>query len=331
MDLRKRILPLLWVIVGIMALSTAGFHYIEGWGWLDSLYATVVTLGTVGYGDFVPKDDLGKIYVIFLIIVGISTISYVLLQLTAFVVEGHLQRMLRLRKVDNLIKKMEGHYIICGAGNMGRHIVAELIKNKAPFVVIDRDVKKLEEHGIHEHPHLTGDATDDNTLKRAGIGKAKALAAALETDEVNLFLALTAKNLNHDIRVVAKCLHESSRSKLQRAGADAIVAPNYIGGLRIASEMLRPNVVNFLDIMLRSSQGVRFEEAHVPLNSGHAGKTLESLDLFHKFGLQPIALREGGKTFLYNPPPKHHVKGGDTLVVIGEPEKVQKLKKFLAA
>jgi voltage-gated potassium channel len=329
MNLRNKFSNLVGILVGLIAFGTVGFHVLEGWNWLDSLYTTIVTLGTVGYGDFTPKDDAGKVFVIFLIIIGLGVISYTAVQLTAFVVEGHLNKMLRLRRVDNMIKKVQGHYIVCGAGRTGRHIVQELIKNRVPFVVIDRNVDKLDIPEIHTHPHLTGDASDDAILERAGIKKAKGLAAALDTDELNLFLLLTAKNLNPKLRCVTKCVNESARIKLTRAGADAVVAPNAIGGLRLASEMLRPSVVSFLDIMLRATKGVRFEEASIPHGSKAAGRSLESLELFKHFGLSPIAVRDQGKEFHYNPSPKYHVKAGDTLVVIAEPEKLQKLKKYL--
>lgn len=331
MEIGGKIGKLLLAILGLMALGTLGFRVIEGWGWIDSFYTTVVTLGTVGYGDFTPKDPLGKLYVAFLIITGLGVISYTAVELTAFVVEGHLNRMLRLRKVDNLVKKVTGHYIVCGAGKTGRHVVAELVKNKVPFVVVDRDVNKMDDPDIHTHPHITGDATDDSVLIRAGIHKAKALAATLETDEANLFLILTAKNLNHGLRIVTKVVNEPARPKLLRAGADAVVAPNFIGGLRMASEMLRPNVVSFLDVMLRSAKGVRFEEAPIVAGSKAAGQTLGSLKLQEHFDLVPVAVRDGGKEFVYNPTAALKLKAGDTLVVIAEPEKIVKLRKFLAA
>lgn len=331
MNLRRKLAALLAVIGSLLAFGTLGFHFLEGWGWLDSLYTTVVTLGTVGFGDFTPKDPMGKVFMIFLILFGLGVISYTVVELTAFVVEGHLNRMLRLRRVDNMIKKVSGHYIVCGAGKTGKHIVAELVKNKVPFVVIDRDVERLDDPEIHKHPHITGDATDDAVLERAGIKKAKALAAALETDEANLFLLLTAKNLNHDLRIVTKVVNDAAKPKLLRAGAAAVVAPNFIGGLRLASEMLRPNVVSFLDIMLRHSEGYRFEEATIKEGSPAGGKTLRHLDLFGKFGINPVAIRDGGKTFHYNPHPDHKLKVGDTLVVIAEPDKLAKLRKFVAA
>ncbi len=331
MDIRKKIGGLIGTIVLLTVLGATGFHLIEGWSWLDSFYTTIVTLGTVGYGDFTPKDDVGKIYVIFLVITGLGVISYTVLELTAFVVEGHLQKLLRVRKVDSQIKKMKGHFIVCGAGNNGRHVVAELIKNKAAFVVVDRDLNRLETHGMSEHPHISGDATDDTVLQRAGIEKAAGLAACLDSDELNLFLALTAKELNPKIRVVAKVVHENSRAKLQRAGADAVVLPTVIGGLRMASELVRPNVVTFLDTMIRSSKGVRFEEATVTKGSHAVGKTIGSLELLKQFGLSPIAIRDGGKDFIYNLVPDYRLKAEDTLVIIAEPDKLAKLRKFLAA
>jgi voltage-gated potassium channel len=331
MNLRKKLQTLISMLVGVTALGTFGFHNIEGWGWLDSVYATIVTLSTVGFGDFAPESRAGKVFTIFLIVIGLGMISYAVVELTAFVVEGHLNKLLRMRKVDTMIKKVQGHYIVCGAGRTGKHIIRELIKNKAPFVVIDKEAENLDMPEIHAHPHITGDATDDATLIRAGIKKAKGVAAALETDELNLFLMLTAKNLNPNVRCVSKLVNESARVKMSRAGADAVVAPNAIGGLRLASEMLRPNVVSFLDIMIRGSKDVRFEEAPIPEGSAAAGRTLESLQLHRHFGINPIAIRDGGKDFHYNPAPTHKVKSGDTLVVIAEPDRLSKLKKYLAA
>ena len=331
MNFRRKIELLVIVIILLLVGGAAGFHYVEGWRWFDSLYATVVTLFTVGYGDFVPDSDLGKLFTMALILCGLGVISYAAVELTAFVVEGHLNRILRLRKVDNMVKKVSGHYIVCGAGKTGMHIISELVKNKVPFVIIDRDTIKMDDPEIHKHPHITGDATDDAVLERAGIKKAKALAATLETDEANLFLLLTAKNLNHDLRIVTKVVNDGARAKLLRAGADAVVAPNFIGGLRMASEMLRPNVVSFLDIMLRQSAGYRFEEAAIGAKSPANGAHLGDLDLYKHFAVNPVAIRDGGKDFHYNPSPKHKLKTGDTLVFIAEPEKLVKLRKYLAA
>jgi voltage-gated potassium channel len=329
MTLRKKIRNLLLTLLGLLGAGGLGFHFLEGWGWVDSFYTTVVTLFTVGYGDFVPESTAGKLFAMGLILIGLSVMSYTAVELTAFVVEGHLNRLLRQRRVDKMIKTVSGHYIVCGAGKTGKHIVGELVKNKVPFVVIDRNAERLDDPEIAHHPHLCGDATDDAILNRAGIKKAKALAAALETDEANLFLLLTAKNLNHGLRVVTKVVNDPARPKLVRAGADAVVAPNAIGGLRLASEMLRPNVVSFLDIMLRHSGGYRFEEATV--GPAAAGKTLHSLGLWDKFGIHPVAIRDGGKEFHYNPAPGHKLKSGDTLVLIAEPAKLAKLRKAVSA
>jgi voltage-gated potassium channel len=329
MDIRRKIVLLLLVVCLLLTLGTAGFHKLEGWGLLDSFYTTVITLATVGYGDFTPRTDMGKFFTLGLVLLGFSVISYSVVELTAFVVEGHLRKLLRIRRVDNMIKKMKNHFIVCGAGKTGLHVVEELVKNQVPFVVIDKNPAIFDNPPLSDYAHLIGDSTDDETLRRAGIGKAKALAASLDTDELNLFLVLTAKNLNHGLRCVTKCVHDNSRSKLVRAGADAVVAPNMIGGLRMASELVRPNVVSFLDIMLRESKGHRVEEATVGPDSEFVGKSLGSIKLMERVGLLPIAVREGGKHFIYNPPETYHLKAHDTLVIISEPEKLKKLRQLL--
>lgn len=331
MEILRKIVLLLSVLVVLTGIGATGFHYLEGWAWLDSFYATVITLGTIGYGDFVPKTPEGRLFTMGLVLSGLGAISYTLLELTDFVVEGHLQRFLRKRRTDSQLKKLKGHFIVCGAGRTGEPLAAELLKNKVAFVTIDRDPAKLDRAPFNAQPCLVGDASDDALLLRAGIDKAAGLAAALETDEVNLFLVLTAKNLNPKIRCVTKLVHEASRPKLLRAGADALVAPNFIGGLRMASELVRPNVVSFLDVMLRQSKGVRFEEAPVAAGGRAAGRTLGDLDLPGSLGLTPVAVRDGGKDFIYNPGPQQKLKAGDTLVVIAEPEKIAKLRRLLGA
>ena len=331
MNLRRKLGTLFALLASLLAMGAAGFHVLEGWSWPNAIYATVVTLSTVGYGDFVPVTPVGRWFVTGLIVVGLGVFSYALVELTAVVVAGHLNRLLRMRRVDKMIKKVSGHYIVCGAGKTGKHVIEELVKNKVPFVIIERSAERMEAEDMRDLPYIVGDSTDDAVLERAGIRKAKALAATLETDEANLFLILTAKNLNPSLRVVTKVVNDPARPKLTRAGADAVVAPNAIGGLRLASEMLRPNVVSFLDIMLRHSEGYRFEEATVTQASQAAGKTLQHLDLYSRFGIQPVAIREHGKVFHYNPSPNHTLKVGDTLVVIAEPSKLAKLRKFVAA
>jgi voltage-gated potassium channel len=330
LNVRRKLLLLLGLIAGLLLTGAVGFRFLENWSWLDSAYAALITLATVGYGDFVPHSPAGKVFAMGLVVFGLGTISYALLELTAFVVDGHLNQLLRLRKVDNMIKRVAEHYIVCGAGRTGKHIVAELAKNKVPFVVIDREAARLADREIQSHPHIIGDATDDAVLERAGIKKAKALAAALETDEANVFLLLTAKNLNADLRIVTKAVNDAATPKLLRAGASAVVAPNFIGGLRLASEMLRPNVVSFLDTMLRHSDDYRFEEATLTPSSTAAGKTLREIDLFGRFAINPVAIRDGGETFHYNPSPDHRLKAGDTLVVIAEPDKLGQLRRYLS-
>ena len=250
MNLRKKISTLLSLLLALALSGTLGFHTLEGWNWLDSAYATVITLGTVGYGDFHPVTVMGKIFVMGLVIFGLGVISYALVELTAFVVEGHLNKILRLRKVDNMIKKVQGHFIVCGAGRTGQAHHRGRADQEQGALRGHRPGRRRSWTSPRSIPTPTSPVTPPTTpsWSRAGIRKAKALAATLETDELNLFLMLTAKNLNPILRCVSPLVNESARTKMGRAGADAVVAPNAIGGLRLASEMLRPNVVSFLDI-----------------------------------------------------------------------------------
>jgi voltage-gated potassium channel len=329
MKIGNKFFMFIGLLSGIFALGTFGFHYLEGWELFDSLYATVITMATVGYGDFAPVTHSGRAFAILLILVGLGVLSYSALEITSFIVEGHFNRYLMKRRVDQLVKNMKGHFIVCGFGRTGHHIVEELLKNKAPMVVIEKDAAMLDTPLLRKIPHVIGDATNDDVLHQAGIKTAVGLAATLQTDEMNLFLVLSAKTLNPRLRCVAKALYDSSQKKMKMAGADSVILPNFIGGMRIASELLRPNIVSFLDTMLRNTTNVRVEEASIPEKSSADGKTLKELGLYEKFGLNCVAIREKGEAFHYNPAPGHKVHAGDTIVVFADPDRLKRLRDFL--
>lgn len=317
----KKLLLTLSLLVLVYAGGVAGYMAIEGWGFEDATFMTIITVAGVGYGEVHPLSSPGRWFTVVLIMCGVSVIVYGVSTLTAFIVEGELGDFLRRTKMEKQISKMSGHHILCGAGRVGVCILAELVKTGHEVVVIEQDEEKVKEWR-ERHPEalvMRGDATSDAVLESAGIRKAAGLLASLSADKDNLFIVLSARALNPDLRIVARADEESSRDKLLRAGADSVVFPHLIGGMRMASEMIRPNVVSFLDTMLRERDGtLRVEEVVVADGSELVGMTLAKADIPGKTGALLMAVRHHDRRFEFNPSPDHRLSVGDTLVVMGD-------------
>ncbi|MFC2061582.1 potassium channel family protein [Elusimicrobiota bacterium] len=327
-----KILLALWVIV---VLSVTGYMVIEGWSFIEALYMTIITLTTVGFMEVQPLSIYGRIFTVFVILIGFSAIFYGFGVVTAFIVEGELLGILRRRKMDKAISKLENHYIICGSGIMGRHVIDEFAKTKKKFVVIEKSEEEINllQERFNNILFIQGDAASDAVLLSAGIDKARGLITTFAKDKDNLFVVLTAKNINPDLRITARSNEEDSELKLETAGADAVVSVNAIGGLRMASEMLRPAVVSFLDVMLRAKDEVlRIEEAEIKEGSKIDGATIEETNILKDIGLIVIAVKnsETGQ-YVYNPPSSLKLKSGDILIILGRVEQVDKLRTYTAA
>lgn len=333
--IEQRILVVVVAIGSILAIGTLGYMVIEGWSPFDALYMTVITVATVGYGETHPLSTAGRVYTIALILVGLGVAGYGVSTVTAFLVEGELTGILGKRKMERKIKGLRDHVIVVGAGETGKHIAQELLKTATPFVVIEPDpaqVATLERLG--EVLNVVGDATDSTVLQEAGVESARGLVAATPSDKDNLFVILTARELNPNLRVVSRVTAEESGHKLRKAGADAVVCSNLIGGLRMASEMIRPHVVSFLDAMLRETAGtpVRVEEVQVPPTSSWVGRTLEETRIREKVGVVVFGLREAatGK-YVFNPAPTFRLSAGDVLIGCADRDQLAALKSLVAS
>jgi voltage-gated potassium channel len=266
----------------------------------------------------------------FLSFAGIGIMTYIMMSLTAFVVEGELNEAFRRRKMEKRIEKLRDHYIVCGADGVGTHVARELMATHRPYLVVDVDREKIERlHGGEDGPAwVVGDATDNATLEQAGICRARGLFAVTGDDNQNMVISLSARQLNPKIRVVARCDEVRNSEKMQRAGADSAVSPTRIGGLRMASEMLRPAVVSFLDVMLRREDlALRIEELPVP--AAMVGRHLAELGLSRFRKLLLLAVRTGDG-WTYNPPRDYVMQAGETLVFMGSPEERLQLEQLLA-
>jgi voltage-gated potassium channel len=326
---------LLWsmaLLAGVLTFGTLGYLLLtpEKSLW-KCFYMTAITITTVGYEDVlnVKRDPVLAVFTIVLLFLGLGVLLYTVSAATAFVVEGDLTEALRRRKMEKRIAGMSGHYVVCGAGETGMRAAQELIATGRAVVIIDKDPRRIARLGrdCPEVPHLHADASEDDVLVAAGIARASGLVSALAEDKDNLFVALTARRLAPKLRIVSRAVEERTVPKLKTAGADAVVSPNQIGGLRMASELVRPGTVGFLDTMLRGpGAAVRFEDVTVSADSDLAGKTLAEANLTDEAEVLVVAVRAPGEDrFKYGPPAGTRLTPGMVLVILGRSEDVLRI------
>ena len=336
-QLIKRILYPLGMLVVALFGGALGYYIIgiklgKEWSFLDCIYMTSITLTTVGYGEVFNASNFSiyKIYTIIIMWLGLGITLYAISTITAFVVEEETAHYFRRRKMLNKIAGLKGHYIICGAGRMGIYVIDEMFRTKNTFVVIEKSEDRINKI-LEDYPNLlyiNADATEERTLKNAGIENAKGLIATLGTDSENLLITVTARYLNKNLRIVARCIDDNLVEKFKLSGADSVVSTNFIGGLRLASEMLRPTVVNFLDRMLKAlDPSIRFEEVLVKEESSLVGKKISESQIRENTGLTIIAIKEASSgAFLYNPSKEYKIMPKDVLIVIGNADQISKLR-----
>jgi voltage-gated potassium channel len=333
MNSRKRIIVSLALFVTVFFIGVAGFKTIGGPGWslLDAVYMTVITVGTVGYGEThdLAANPAARIFTAAYIILSLGTIAFAVTSITAFVVEGELKRILGRRKMEKDIGRLKGHDIVCGADETARTIIQELIATKRDFVVVEPDRAKIDKlTAAASFPFVEGEPEDDEVLKKAGIERARGILLSLPTDEANLFVTVTARQLNPRIRIVAKGIDVKSHEKMIRAGADYAVSPTFIGGMRMVSQLVRPAAVTFLDMMLRERDKVfRVDDVTVEAGSSLAGKALAETPVREKRESLLVAVRrEGGPGYLFNPPGDTVLRAKDVLVFITTPDSRKELE-----
>jgi len=319
------------MVVGIGAL---GFYVIGGGRWapFECFYFTIITLTTVGFSEVLPGFEsvqYARPFTIVLIVLGVGTFLYFASTLTAIIIEGDLQRAFKETRMHKTIDKLKNHIIVCGVGSTGRHVLAELAEYNIPTVLIDidPDAVSLHRESFPKAMCILGDATDDDVLAKANIKSARGIVAAMANDKENLYLTISAREANPEVRIVARGSDLRVLEKLRKAGADTVVSPNYIGGLRMVSELLRPKVVRFLDEMRRDRSKTRIEEVDIPEGSGFAGHSLRDIDFRKSTDILVLAVRvpaiEGYK---YNPSAEFVLESGMTLVVLGPISQVVELR-----
>ena len=341
-DIRARLAAGFAVLALTIATGTVGYYLLGDGRWkpFDCLYMTIITITTVGYGETLEGMDRvehARALTVGLLVFGTGTVVYFASTLTAMIIEGDLRRALRTTRMRKQILKLQDHVIVCGAGSTGSHSIEELIEYRIPTVAIDTDQGRLE-HMAEVYPkdlfkYIVGDATDDDVLAEANLPQARGVVAALHSDKDNLFVVVSARQENPKARIVARGSELQILEKLRKAGADTVVSPNYIGGLRMVSELLRPQVVKFLDEMRRDKARVRIEEVDVPVGSPLGGKTLGQSGIRGKVAdVLVLAVQVPGKEgYRYNPGADFVLEGGMTLVVLGPLAQVEELRAMARA
>ncbi|MBZ5657228.1 MAG: potassium channel protein [Acidobacteriia bacterium] len=319
----KSLVAALAFVVGV---GTVGFHYIEGWSWFDGFYMVITTLTTIGYQETHPLSHGGRVFNVFIILGGVSLVFLAIGSLTQALLEFELQNLFGRRRMERDIGRLNGHYIICGAGRVGRSAARELARDPAQFVIIEANEAKAEKFASEKWLMLIGDATQEQTLRDAQIERARGLVAATTTDATNLYIVLTARSLNPRLRIIARASEEMAEKHLRSAGADSVVSPYVFAGQRIAHSFLRPHVVSFLDAAT-THLGMDLEIGEVPItpNSPFAGKTIENSRIRQALGVVILAIkRETGMRF--NPAPDDRIEAGDFLIAMGEPLQLRELE-----
>ena len=314
----------------VILAGTAGFHFIEGWSWFDGFYMVVTTLTTIGYQETHPLSHAGRVFNIGVIVAGVSLVFLGIGALTQALLEFELRSFFGRRKMEREIDRLTDHYIICGAGRVGRSAARELARRPAPFVIIENNDAKAARYQ-NECLMMVGDATKEQTLREARIQQARGLVAATTTDATNLYIILTARALNPKLKIIARASEEDAEKHLLKAGADFIVSPYSFAGQRIAQTFLRPHVVTFLDTATTHlGMDLEIGEICVSQDSSFAGKTIETSRVRQERGVIVLAIKRG-QGMRFNPSPDDRIEAGDYLIAMGEPAQLRQVEQMAAS
>jgi voltage-gated potassium channel len=332
-SMQRRVTIAALLLAGVFIIGVVGYRIIGApqHGWLDAVYMTTILLTTTGLREVVPTTSLaGEIFTTVLLLFGATAAVYTLSMITAFIVEGDMTQGFRRRRMQKRIDAMHGHFIVCGAGQTGTSVIRELTSTDRMCVAIEHSAQHLAElsNAFPQVATLHGDCSDDETLSRAGVQRAAGIVVCTDDDKNTLVTTVLSRQLNPSIRVVARATSDKAAARLRGAGADGVVSPAQIGGMRLASELVRPSVVGFLDQMLRdTNRNLRLEDISVGAGCALDGQEVSALKL-HEYGtgLLLLALRTGDGEYLFNPPAGTRVQPGAQLIVMGDPESVQHLR-----
>jgi len=320
----------IFLAVLILVAGTLGYVFLEGWPFIDALYMTVITLATVGFNEVHQLSRAGRVFTMVLIMVGVGFVFYLAGSIIQFMVEGRIRDILGRRKLEKELRKLRDHYIVCGYGRVGSSICDLLASKPLGFVVIERDPERIDRLSDRNLLYVAGDATDEENLIKAGVEKARGLLAVLKTDSDNVYVTLTARQLNPELFIIARGGEEKSENKLRAAGANRVVSPYLMGAHRIAQTILRPTVTDFLELtLMEKSRDIQMEEVPVHPASKLIDVALQDSGIRKDFDLIIVAVRKPEGEMLFNPSSQTRLQGGDMVVAIGEKHNLERLEKIL--
>jgi voltage-gated potassium channel len=315
-------------LVAAMVFGTIGFHLVEGWTLADSLYVTVQTLTTVGYGDLPPHSAAGRAFAVVVMLIGAGGVALAVSTIVQSVVQSELILTFGQRRLSKRMSKLRDHYIICGSGRVGSHLVRDLLRGNENFVVIESDQQRAAEFSQRGISVLVADATLEESLHDVGVQHARGLAACLPNDADNVYVVLTARDLNPNLRIVARAAEDQAETKLLRAGANHVVAPTIIGGHRMAVALTKPAVSEFMDSITANELGLAFEQVEVDAASSLIGQELRSTPIRSELDVVIVSIRRQNREVLFNPPADAVIEAGDILVAIGRTDSLTRLNQL---
>jgi voltage-gated potassium channel len=313
----------------VFILGMIGYMTVEGWNLLESFYMMVITLATVGFQEVRPLSDAGRLMTAFIILGGVGGFAYLVGAFSQVLVEGHVHNFWGRLKVQKRIDKLSGHFIICGCGRIGSVVVREIVGEGQPVVVIEHAQEALERLRHENIPFVEGDATNDQVLLQAGLMRAKSLITALTDEAANVYVTLTARQLNPEVRIIARASDPGHVARLKMAGANRVVLPNLIGGVSMAQNVLRPTVTNFLELAQRGNIDLQMEELPIGPASRFAGKNIVESQLRPLFNLIVIAIQKPDGGMVFNPGPREVIEAGDTLLAVGSKADLSRFQEAL--
>lgn len=324
----------MYLVMFIIITGTTGYMYIENYTFLEALYMTIITISTIGYNEIHPLSDAGRIFNIFLITSSLTTTAFAITMLTRYVVDGEINLYFKHRRKMQAIDQLEGHVILCGYGRNGKQAAETLMQHKMKFVVIEINEKHIEHDDLNRKKilYIKGNATEDETLMRAGISKARALITALPEDADNVFIVLTARSVNQDIQIISRASNAASAPKLKKAGANSVILPDKIGGTHMATLVTKPDVIEFIDYLSGEEgesihlEAVAYEVLPVDLKD----KPLQQIMAWRKTGVNCLGIKNAEGKFLINPAETTVVTKGMKVIVLGTKEQVEAMKGNVA-